>query len=395
MNKKYIAPFIIFLVLSFSFGYLLASYNSQSANGQSLNFINEKSDEFNSDLYWELWNKLKNEHVDRNKIDEKALFYGSLKGMAASLDDPYTTFLDPVEFKDFLDDLSGSFEGIGAEIGIRDDMVTVIAPLKGMPAEQAGLRSGDKIYAIDGQSTIGMTINEAVHKIRGPKDTEVILTIIREDEIKPFDITITRGTIIIESVAWQELENNLFLIEIFNFHEDTLSLFNQAVSEALNKEAKGIILDLRNNPGGYLNTAVEVASEWIAEGPVLIEQMSEGKRKEYFAQGIARFKNIPTVVLVNNGSASGSEIVAGALRDYKQATILGEQTFGKGSVQSLRELQDGSSLKITIAKWLTPEGDFIDEKGIEPDIIIEMTRDDFINDLDPQMDKAIEILINQ
>ncbi len=400
-NKSWpekILPFIIILFVAFSSGYLVAAYNFNSAEGKLLSHLKangEDSEYFDSILYWQTWHTIKNEHVDRKLIDEEAMFYGSLRGMTSSLDDPYTIFLDPTEVKEFMDDLSGSFEGIGAEVGIRDDMVTVIAPLSGMPAEKAGLRSGDKIYSIDGLSTINMTLNEAVRKIRGPKDTEVILNIIREGEDRPLDISITRGTIVIESVSWEKIDNNLFLIKISNFHEDTISLLNKAILEVLNEDVSGIILDLRNNPGGYLDTAINVASEWIPEGPVLIEQFSDGKRNEFFAQGLARLNGFPTVVLVNQGSASGSEIVAGALRDYRKATLVGEQTFGKGSVQSLKPLKDGSSLKITVAKWYTPGGDYIDEKGVEPDIEVELSFEDFEANNDPQMDKAIEILLSQ
>ncbi len=395
--KSKLFPLILVLAISFSLGYLLAVYNS-SVEGKMfshLRAIGETSEHFNSNLYWQAWHTIKNEHVDRNTIDEKEMFYGSLRGMAQSIDDPYTVFLDPDDVKEFMDDLSGSFEGIGAEVGIRDDMVTVIAPLSGMPADKAGLRSGDKIYAIDGISTINMNLNEAVRKIRGEKDTEVVLTIIREGKDQPFDVGIIRGTIVIESVFWEKREDDIYLIKISNFHQDTSSLLNKAILEILNNNPKGIILDLRNNPGGYLDTAIDVASEWIIEGPVLIEQLNEGRRREYFAQGLARLKDIETIVLVNQGSASGSEIVAGALRDYKQAIVLGEKTFGKGSVQNLKPLIDGSSLKITVATWLTPGGDYINEKGIEPDIEVEMTFEDFEAKKDPQMDKAIELLLNK
>jgi carboxyl-terminal processing protease len=394
--QEKIFPFILILAISFSLGYLLAVYNFNSVEGKLFSHLKangEVSEYFDANLYWQTWHTIKNEHVDRRLIDEEAMFYGSLRGMTSALNDPYTIFLDPTESKEFMDDLSGSFEGIGAEVGIRDDMVTVIAPLSGMPAEKAGLRAGDKIYEIDGLSTINMTLNEAVRKIRGPKDTEVVLTLIREGEDKPLDISIVRGTIIIESVSWEKTDDNLFLIKISNFHEDTISLLNQAILDLLNQDIDGIILDLRNNPGGYLDTAIKVASEWIPEGPVLIEQFSDGRRNEFFAQGLARLSQIPTVVLVNKGSASGSEIVAGALRDYKKATVVGEQTFGKGSVQSIKPLKDGSSLKITIAKWYTPGGDYIDEKGVEPDLEVELSFDDYEAEIDPQMEKAIELLL--
>ncbi len=389
---------LLIILVSFSVGYLYSSYHWENSPQKSFspNNVNGStiSSEVDFNLYWEVWHKLKEEYVDRNQISEQEMFYGSLRGLTASLKDPYTVFLDPIEVAEFKEDLSGTFEGIGAEVGIRDDLVTVIAPLEGMPAQQAGVRAGDKIYAINGESTIGLTINEAVRKIRGPKDTEVTLTLLREDEDQPLEITITRGIIVVKSVSWEKRDDDLFVIRISNFHDDTLYLFNQAIMEVLANNPRGIILDLRNNPGGYLDTAVEVASEWVKEGPVVAEQMSAGRRNEYFASGQARLHNIPTVVLVNQGSASASEIVAGALRDYKQGVIIGEQTFGKGSVQTLSDLSDGSSLKITVGKWLTPAGDFINEKGIEPDIIIELTREDFLNDLDPQFEKAVDTLLN-
>lgn len=394
-NNKFI-PYIFLILFSFAIGYLFATYNFNSVNGKTFKQDFSKyefSEYFNFELYEELWQIIKNQHVDKNKIDESELFYGSLKGMTSSIGDPYTMFLDPEGAKELLDDLSGSFEGIGAEIGVRDDMITVIAPLSDRPAMKAGIRAGDVIYAIDGASTMSMSLTEAVRKIRGPKDTEVVLTILREEEERPIDISIIRSTIIIESLKWERLENNIFLIEISNFHEDTLRLFNQAIMEILKVDAKGIILDLRNNPGGYLDKAIDIASEWVKEGPVVVEQRSEGRRNEFFANGLARLNGIPTVVLVNRGSASASEILAGALRDYNLATIVGEQTFGKGSVQSLMDLSDGSSIKITVSKWLTPEGDYIDKKGVEPDIIVEFSKEDFENEFDPQMDKALELLL--
>lgn len=394
-NKNKLFRYFLLIAIPFLIGYFLSLRHQENfplfnkdVNGK------EFSENVNFNLYFEVWQTLKNEYVDQNLIDEQEMFYGSLRGLTNSLDDPYTVFLDPEETKEFYDDLSGSFEGIGAEVGIRDDMVTIIAPLKGMPAEKAGLRSGDKVYAIDGEMTLGLTINEAVRKIRGQRDTEVVLTILREEEDEPIEISITRGLIIVKSVEWEVLENDVFLISISNFHEDTLGLFNQAIMEMKSRNIDKLILDLRNNPGGYLETAIDLASEWIKEGPVVIEQLKGNQRKEHFTTKVARLQNIETIVLINQGSASASEIVAGALRDYKLATLVGEQTFGKGLVQNLQRLSDGSALKISIAKWLTPEGDYINEKGIEPNIIVEFSKEDFENNLDPQMEKAKELLNN-
>ncbi len=342
-------------------------------------------------LYWEVWDNVKANYVDKIKISDKELFYGSLRGIAESTGDPYTVFMDPSETKEFNDDLAGTFEGIGAEIGMRDDITTVVTPLDETPAKKAGLLPGDKIYAVNGEPTIGLSVSEVVKKIRGPKDTKVKLTIIR-DSGKPFDLEITRGVIVVKSVKTEMRSDGVYVIRISNFNDDTYSLFLAAVDDVLMKKPKGIILDLRNNPGGYLDTSIRIASEWVEDGPVVIEQLNDNRRNEYPAEGAARLKDYKTVVLVNGGSASASEILAGALRDYKKATLIGETTFGKGSVQALRDLSDGSTLKVTIAKWLTPAGDFINEKGIDPEIKVELTADDINKNRDPQMDKAYEIL---
>lgn len=395
-----LALFLILLVFVggvFLLGFYLGKSNeksiptlaySEDAKEQALG---EKEDYFDFNLYFEVWNSIRNNYVDKNQVKDKDLFYGSLEGLAGATGDPYTAFMNPEHTKEFYEDLSGTFEGIGAEIGMRNEVVTVVAPLDGMPAQKAGLRSGDKIYAIDGESALGISVNDAVKKIRGEKGTEVTLTIIRGED-KPIDITITRDKIVVSSVKWEMRDDNILYIKISNFNDDTEKLFNQAVSEAVLKQPSGIVLDLRNNPGGYLDTAIDVASKWIKEGPVVAEQFGENRRAEHFSDGDARLADFKTVVLINEGSASASEIVAGALRDYKKATIVGKQSFGKGSVQTVRDLSDGSSLKVTVAKWMTPEGDYINEKGIAPQVEVDLTEDDFNNERDPQLDKAMEIL---
>lgn len=398
LNYKKIGFWLVGLILIG--GVFLAGFYSGSSNGGNSNLayseeareaaMNGDQESFDFNLYFEVWNTLKTNHVDKNKIKDIDLFYGSLEGLAGAAGDPYTTFMTPTLTKEFFEDLSGTFEGIGAEIGLRDDFITVVAPLDGMPAQKAGLRAGDKIYAINGESALGLTVTEAVKKIRGPKDTEVTLTIIRGEE-KPVDIKITRGQIFVASVK-TEMKDGIYIIRVSNFNEDTEALFNKAVLEAVAKKPKGVILDLRNNPGGYLETAVNLASEWIKEGPVVAEQFGENRRAEHASNGKARLADFPTVVLINEGSASASEIVAGALRDYKKATIVGTKSFGKGSVQTIADLSDGSSLKVTIAHWLTPAGDFINEKGIEPSVVVELTDKDIEADRDPQLDKALEIL---
>lgn len=363
---------------------------SEEAKNFSAASLEEET--FDANMYFEVWDTLKQDHVDKNKIKDKDLFYGSLKGLAQAVNDPYTVFMDPKTSQEFTNDLAGTFEGIGAEVGMRNEIITIIAPLDGMPAQKAGVLAGDKVYAIDGQPTMGLTVDEAVKKIRGPKDTEVTLTILRGAGEAAREIKITRGVIVVKSLKTEMRADGIYVVKVSNFNDDTLALFNKAVDEIVSKKPKGVILDLRNNPGGYLETSVVLASEWIEAGPVVAEQFGENRRNEYPASGLARLKDIPTVVLINGGSASASEIVAGALRDYKKATLVGEQTFGKGSVQTLRSLSDGSALKITIAKWLTPAGDFINEKGIAPDVEVKMTMEDINKNLDPQFDKALELL---
>lgn len=348
--------------------------------------------DINFNLFWDVWDTVKTNYVGKKEISEKKMFYGALSGMVGSLGDPYTVFMDPKIAYEFENDLSGTFEGIGAEIGIKNDLLTIIAPLQGAPAEKAGLKAGDKIYAINNELTAGISIDLAIKKIRGPKDTEVILTIYRDGMDKPKNITVKRGIITIESIKTESTKDNIFIIKIINFNNDTFSLFNKAVKEILSKNPKGIILDLRNNPGGYLDTAIEISSEWIEKGIIVTEQFSEENKNEHLARGRARLKDYKTVVLVNQGSASASEIVAGALQSHKKAKIIGMKTYGKGSVQTLKEFQDGSSVKITVAKWLTPDGKCINDNGIMPDEEVDLTVEDYNKNKDPQMEKAVKFL---
>ncbi len=340
--------------------------------------------------FWVVWNLVKETYF-RQPVSDKALYYGALKGMVSSAGDPYTVYFDPSEAQAFTESLEGTFDGIGAEIGIKDGQLQIVAPLPDSPAERAGLKPGDALYLIDGVDTAGMAVEEAVLRIRGERGTSVTLTIGRDGLADLMEVSIVREKIVVDPVKWEMDAQGVMTIAVRTFNDDTNRLFNAAVNEALTGGAKGIILDLRSNPGGLLNSAVEVASAWVGYQTVVIEKTRDESRP--FAGILApRLSGIPTVVLVNGGSASASEIVAGALQDYGLAQVVGEQTFGKGSVQDYRDLPDGSAVKITIAEWLTPDGRSINETGITPDTAVELTLEDFNAQRDPQKEKAVEIL---
>jgi len=394
----------LLILVGFAGGYITgvwdqARLSPQQAIQRIINTSDQNVEDESIDfrLYWKVWDEI-NDNYYKQPIEEKDLFYGSLIGLTASLQDPYSVFLDPELSQEFADEMNGSFEGIGAEIGVRNNDLTVIAPLPGTPAEQAGLRSGDVILKIDDTDTLNMSLDQAIRLIRGEGGTPVILTVIskNEDEIK--EIEIIRDTIQVDSVRWEiiETENgNIGYIEIIHFSADTEGLFNEAVNEILLEKPEGLILDLRNNPGGYLDSAINITSRWVEDKPVVYEEFSDGTKKSYDAYGSSQLNGMNTVVLINEGSASASEIIAGALQDYKLATLVGMTTFGKGSVQDYKTFDDGSSLKLTIAKWLTSNLRNIDEVGIAPDIEIDRTIEDINEDNDPQLDEAKNIILNQ
>ncbi len=403
--KKQISLYLvlILMILAFLGGLIIGSNNFTVDNNTNTDKISGQvldkdklpdylTKDVNFNLFWEVWQKIQASYIDR-PVSETKLLYGAMSGLVGSLGDPYSLFFEPVEAKKFTDDLKGKFEGIGAEIGLRDGIITIIAPLPGTPAELAGLKAGDKVIEIDGASTEKMDLDAAVNKIRGKKGTAVKLKIYRPKDNNYKEIDIIRDEIKILSVKMEMKENNIAYIQITNFNEDTEELFQKAVNEILIKNPRGIILDLRNNPGGYLDRSIEIASYWLSPGQIVVkEELNGGEKIQHLANGLAQLRTIKTVVLINGGSASASEIVSGALQDFDLAELVGEKTFGKGSVQALEELSDGSSVKLTVARWLTPKDRQINVVGIEPDIKIELTEDDFNAGKDPQMDKAIEML---
>jgi len=399
--KKYLVFFAVIFLLAGSFW--LGYDRGKSAGSQAVqplpltqtSVINanptDKSVDFS--LFWKVWDLLKEKYVNNSSLDAQKLVYGAIKGMLNATSDPYTTFFDPQETKSFSQDLESSFEGIGAELGMKDGILTVIAPLEDSPAAKAGLRAGDKILKVGDKSTADMTIDEAVDIIRGKKGTTVTLTVLHQGDQETKDVTITRETISVKSVRLDFKPGNIAYLKINKFGDSTSSEFDAATNQIISRDTKGIIVDLRNNPGGFLDKAVDVASRMIPKGkPVVSEVDNTGKKDILYTSGGDKLSFIPTVVLINEGSASASEILAGALRDDSGITLIGKKSFGKGSVQELIDLPGNSSVKITVAKWLTPNGDSIMEKGINPDVEVELTQDDFNNNRDPQLDKALEII---
>ncbi len=344
-------------------------------------------------MFWEVWKLVENSYVDQ-PVSEKSLYYGSLLGMLGGLGDQYSQFFDTEMAEAFNQQIEGTFYGIGAELGLNEaGAIVVIAPFNDAPAGRAGILAGDAIAKIDGVETVGMTVNEAVQRIRGELGTPVTLTIVRSGGTA-FDVAITRDEIKIDSVKHEIREDGVGVIEIAMFNDDTVYLFEQAAQEMVQEGVTDLVIDLRNNPGGYFDGAIDLAAYWIEDQTAVMEEI-RGVRTEFKADGIPRLKDMNTVVLVNGGSASAAEILAGALQDYGFATLIGEKTFGKGSVQEYHELPDGSAVKITVARWLTPLGRSIEKNGITPDVVVEFTLEDFNAGQDPQLEEALDILASQ
>lgn len=334
-------------------------------------YSNLRGDSVDFKQFWETWDMVKSKYVDQ-PVDDVDLFYGALEGLVQGLDDPYSEYFPPQEAKEFVESLTGEFDGIGAEIGKRDGQLVIIAPIANSPAERAGIKAGDMIFLIDKEDVSALSIDEAVSKIRGKKGTQVTLTIASKEDTQVRDVVITRDTIVIPTIVSEMKTGGIAYVRMSAFSDDTDVELKKAVKDLLVQKPKGFILDLRSNPGGYLDTAVNVASLWIPSGPVVLEGSEKTGTTALNATGKdALLTNVPTVVLIDGGSASASEIIAGALQDTKKATIVGQTSFGKGSVQDVQPLPDGSAIKLTIARWYTPNGRQIDKEGIVPDIVVE------------------------
>ncbi len=353
--------------------------------------------EANLEQFWRVWNLLESKYISASSTAEVSVedkINGAIGGMVAAYGDPYTVFLPPAESAAFAEDISGNFSGVGMEVGLRDNIVTIIAPLPGTPAEKAGLLSGDKIIKIDDESTEGMTIDEAVRRIRGDKGTVVKLTVYRDGNTEFNEVSVTRDTINVPTVV-TEIVDDVFVVRLYSFNAIAETKMQEAMREYTESKATSMVLDLRGNPGGYLQSAVAIASYFLPAGKVVVREHfgESNEEKQYRSQG-RLLKKMPNklVVLVDGGSASASEILAGALKEHGVATVIGENTFGKGSVQELIDLPNGSSVKITVARWLTPDGLSISDGGLAPNLKISRTPEQRLAGEDPQQAAAIKFI---
>jgi carboxyl-terminal processing protease len=381
----------------FFLGFNLGKKTSKIINVYGIsNIDNKTSADFG--IFWETWSAIHQNYLKDSEVSEKERVYGAAQGLVRSLGDPYSEFFKPEDAKKFEEDVWGSFGGIGAEIGSKDGFIVIVAPLKNTPAERSGLKPKDKILMIDSTSTEGMSVAEAVKLIRGPAGSEVKLTILREKEDKPREIKIIREIIQIPTLDY-EVKDNALIVKLYSFNPNAEELFYKAVVDGfLKQKAQGLILDLRNNPGGFLDIAVDLAGWFLKKGTLVVKEVTREKNNgenNHLAMGNGALKDVPVVVLVNKGSASASEILAGALKIQKGAKLVGEETFGKGTVQRLIKLSDGSSLKITIANWVLPNGQILEGNGLKPDIEVKINEEEQNSkdsQNDPQLQKALEVI---
>ncbi len=345
--------------------------------------------------FWKVWNIMTQKSLTVSTISDQDKVYGAIKGLVGSLNDPYSEFFSPDEAKSFEDEIAGNFGGIGMEVGIKNKVLTVIAPLKDTPAYRANIKPGDEILKIDKTATTNMSIDDAVNLMRGPKGTTVTLTIFRDGELAPREITITRDIINIPTLDTVKRPDGIFVITLYSFTADSANLFRNGIEQFVNSGDNKLILDLRGNPGGYLDAAVNIASWFLPEGKTVVTEDYGGKQPSdvFRSKGYNIFnKNLKFVILIDGGSASASEILAGAMQDNGVAKLVGAQSFGKGSVQEVVPVTADTIMKITVARWLTPNGTSISEKGLTPDYPVDFTAKDAANKTDPQMDKAVELL---
>lgn len=423
MRKIKSLQFVVLLIIAGLVGYYFGVSNvkvSWKNYKPSLAVVNREAPAalvpVDFSIFWNVWNKLEANYYDKTKLDPTKMLNGAIEGMVQSLGDPYTMFLPPVANTNFKDGLAGQFSGIGAELGTKDKQIIVIAPLVGSPAEKAGIKAGDLILKVNAEATIDWTLPATVDKIRGPKGTSVTLTILHKDSEKPLDIKIVRDVITVKSVVgWvkdvkdidginlpaggsKDQKGKIAYVRLSQFGDSTnndwLTIINKIFLQMQQeKDVKGLIIDLRNNPGGYLTDAVFISSEFLKQGkPVVLQENAQGARTTLPVERKGLMYEVPVIILINKGSASASEIVAGALRDNKingksRAILVGETSFGKGTIQQADDLGSGAGLHVTIAKWLTPDGIWVHGKGLKPDIEVALDAKDPSHDT--QLEKAV------
>ncbi|MST03946.1 MAG: S41 family peptidase [Candidatus Pacebacteria bacterium] len=399
VNSSYKAFFQIiisvFIILGvYYIGFIFGTRHPKQIVVEGIKNMTDSDIKADMGIFWEAFQKLRVNHYDSDKTTEKDFVYGAISGLASTFGDPNTVFFEPVESKKFKDDISGSFGGIGAEIGIKEGSLMIVAPIKDSPSDRAGLKPGDRIFKIEGKITSEMTVPEAVNVIRGKIGTQVNLSIYRDTWAAPKEFSITREEIVLPNLESKMLDDKIMYMRLHNFNEKSVSQFSKAASEFSNQGGKGLIFDLRGNPGGYLQVAVDLAGWFIKNGSLVVTQDYKNSMDFGFhSNGNEFFLNTPVVLLLDQGSASASEILAGALKfNRPDIKIVGAKSFGKGTVQDLEDLSDGSQLKVTIAHWIMPNGTSIEKNGIAPDYEVQILDDDIKNKNDAQMNKALEVL---
>jgi len=393
---------VVFLIVLFIFTFLEGIYigNHNRPEIDKVTGLSNRETQVTTEAdfspFWKVWNAINEKYPKADKTTDQNRIYGAISGLVGSLNDPYSVFFSPEEAKAFEEEIAGNFTGIGMEVGMKDKVLTVIAPLKDTPAYRANIKPGDKILKIDKTVTSGLSIEEAIKLIRGEKGTTVILTIFREGNSDPIEMKIVRDIINIPTLDMELRPDGIFVIKLYSFSANSATLFYDAIKKFALSGTDKLLLDLRGNPGGYLDAAVDISSWFLPNGKVVVtEDYGDNKKPEIFrSKGYNLFSGkLKFVILIDGGSASASEIVAGAMQDQGQAKLVGSQSFGKGSVQEAIKVTPETLLKITVAKWLTPNGTSISEKGLTPDYPVEITKKDLDNKKDPQLDKAVEILL--
>ncbi len=389
---------ILLVALFFGLGIYIGFFNSPEID-RVFNISGKETavlTEADFSPFWKVWNNINKKYPSAAETSDQNKIYGAISGLVGSLNDPYSVFFNPDEAELFEEDIQGNFGGVGMEIGIKEKILTVIAPLKNTPAYKADIKSGDKILKIDNIVTSGMSVEKAIKLIRGEPGTTVKLTIFREGNQEPKEIKIIRDTINIPTLDTELRKDGIFVIKLYSFSANSAELFRNALKEFSLSKSDKLLLDLRGNPGGYLDSAVSMSSWFLDSGKTVVTEDygNNIKPKIYRSQGYNIFSDkLKFVILIDNGSASASEILAGAMQDYKKAILVGEKSYGKGSVQEVVKITPDTILKITVAKWLTPNGNSISEKGLTPDYEVLFTKKDIENKNDVQLNKAVELLL--